>query len=187
MNQRQPSEATCRALCEAISVQEGIAHYLSPNAEKALAAYRAESTPLRTESVVALDALLTLRLYHCPPGGLISGNQSRDLHEKLKALAAEPTAPEPAREGEAAPACKLCGKPMQELVHFGGPPVGWTCHCSIATNPLTDHDSDMRDPEACGCEQAEALKDQLQECRRLLGHVQSTVAGLAKLLETLPG
>ena len=62
----------------------------------------------------------------------------------------------------------------------------WKGEDGKKTSHLTDRDADAREPEACGCEQAEALKDRNTELSRLLGHVHGTVAGLVELLGRLP-
>jgi hypothetical protein len=127
---------------------------------RAVAAYRAETTPpLRSRAEVDAEIGKCVRAY------LRYQNPDSDpLHENdwLKALASEPTA-----------------KQWDD-------PQSYSYGAAQDDSPLTDHDQDTREERPCGCEEAEALKDQNTELCRLLGHVHGTVAGLAKLLETLP-
>lgn len=83
-----------------------------------------------------------------------------------------------------------------------------------AANRVTDHDADQREPEACSCDESEALRvkleeaeakclewqqvtarlqrseaemaDKLQECRRLLGFVYERAKEIRQALETIP-
>ncbi len=78
------------------------------------------------------------------------------------------------------PRCNSCGSKSEshEERHARMNAAGFTKMGEIL--------SDAREPEACGCEQTEALKDRNTELSRLLGHVHGTVAGLVELLGRLP-
>lgn len=96
---RKPSETTCRALCEATLEAE-----LHPTPESyrarayALSAYRAESTPLRTRAEVDAEIAKCVRDHQRADGTMIFDAM---LRGELERLCSEPTAPEPAPEGEA--------------------------------------------------------------------------------------
>ncbi len=65
-------------------------------------------------------------------------------------------------EPEQALACPGCGRPMARV---GGPGAhrGWTCvNCNAAGDPEEDH------PDACGCEETEALKAEVAALKEQL-------------------
>lgn len=52
-----------------------------------------------------------------------------------------------------------------------------------AANRITDHDADQREVEACSCEESEALKDELKECRQLLDYARRCAQDIVTVLE----
>jgi hypothetical protein len=94
---------------------------------------------------------------------------------------------------------KLCQEPTADPKPYGSssdespssPRVDAAAGAAYSTaNRITDHDADQRepleDPEACGCEQSDDLKDRLQECRRLLRFVFDRAKEIRQALETIP-
>ncbi len=194
MTQRKASPETMARLCEAVDREVQAGRFASPALETPLARYRAQTTPpLRSRAEVDAEIAGVIRDW----GGGSMGPFGADRFHKLQCLIAEPTAPEPAPSAEKRfLTCAGCGLTRDQEPSVA---VRWDerprCNnCSAAwyrsnpgfANPLTDHNQDTREERPCGCEEAEALKDQNTELCRLLGHVHGTVAGLAKLLETLP-
>ena len=99
---RDPSKATratLEALAEAVEQQEGIEHYLSPNVERALAAYRSEIRPkLRSRAEVDAEIVSVCRLKRPQFPWLTQG-----LADDLSRLISEPTTHDPS------PAPKMWG------------------------------------------------------------------------------
>jgi hypothetical protein len=199
---RKASPETMARLCEAVDRYFGQA--IHSDVADELRAYRAETTPpLRSRDEVALEFMTKIgcSAHDGGPGkrDALTFNVPNGVTvpELLTLLLEFDRAPEPAPAAEKPfLTCVDCGLTRDQEPTVA---VRWDerprCNdCAAAwyrsnpgfANPLTDHDQDTREERPCGCEEAEALKDQVTELRRLLGHVYGTVAGLAKLLETLP-
>jgi hypothetical protein len=219
MTQPKASPETMARLCEAVSVHVRIVHEASTVDQDArirqwdkcralVDQYRAETTPpLRSRAEVDAEIADNVRSSVTNARGMAcddclcpEGDSDNSRAERIRALCAEPTAPEPAPSAEQPPRDELLRR-LARIAEISKAAYGVSAQqellnifalafevreTELEPNPLTNHDQDTREERPCGCEEAEALKDQVTELRRLLGHVHGTVAGLAKLLETLP-
>jgi hypothetical protein len=167
--------AAALALAEAVDAYDTKATEETAKAHQVtLAAYRATAPkPLRTRAEVDAEIGEQVRLYVAA-----YRVQSDECAVTLRKLCQEPTAdPKP------------YGSSSDESP--SSPRVDAAAGAAYSpANRITDHDADQRepleDPEACGCEQSDDLKDRLQECRRLLRFVFDRAKEIRQALETIP-
>jgi hypothetical protein len=198
MTQPKASPETMARLCEAIDREVQAGRFASPALETPLARYRAETTPpLRSRAEVAGQTLEALQRY------LRVSETSHDcsgtmgaLWTHLEELGAEPTAPEPAPSAEQPPRDELLRR-LARIAEISKAAYGVSAQqellnifalafevreTELEPNPLTNHDQDTREERPCGCEQAEALKDQLVECKRLLAFAHERAREIVQAL-----
>ncbi len=196
--------AAALALAEAadvwLSSLKFAADAVAPNVLDRHRAYRATAPkPLRTRAEVDAEIAAVVRAEVARgPGSDFLLTNHRGQSAVVRALCAEPTADpppygsssdrvdSPPRVDAAAGAAYSGPRPTpatKESSDTAGVDAG-------AANRITDHDADQRepleDPEACGCEQSDDLKDRLQECRRLLRFVFDRAKEIRQALETIP-
>ena len=150
------ADADC-ALATAVDGGDSVPPALLQERLAAIAAYRAALPKPRTEAEVDADLARACR-------AAVESNQMCGalFIQYVRQLCSEPTAP------EAAPDTKQWDDPR-----------------SYAYGAAQD-DPAPEDDRPCGCEEAEALREKLRECGRLLSHAYRTAADLARALETTP-
>lgn len=131
----------------------------------AIAAYRAATAPLRTRQEVAEQALETLQRYL-----LISETNEGECSDILAAtwtnleeLAGEMTCSEPTRdepeESHQERHERMNAAGVEKMAAILGKKT--RAEWDGEPNATTDHDADLREPEACSCEESEALRKKL--------------------------
>lgn len=175
----RPSYETLLKLAEAVDTYERkVADIEMPQEpeSKALAeslsAYRRELKPLRTRAEV--DAEIAGLVRGANRLGAGNGIRSMLYADKLAALCSEPLAPDPTETGACPPECPECPKPY-------GPSSVDSADCSPSSVPAAG--ATFSEPEACGCEQSDDLKDQLKECRQLLDFARRSAQDIVTVLE----
>jgi hypothetical protein len=166
--------------------------------ESAIDAYRATAPKLRTRAEVDAEIATVMRVAF-GAGSVQVRSGAVNMTSRLEELCDEPLAPDPQPYGSSSD--RVDSPPRVDAAAgatFNGPrPTPATKESSDtagvdagAANRITDHDADQRepleDPEACGCEQSDDLKDRLQECRRLLRFVFDRAKEIRQALETIP-
>jgi hypothetical protein len=106
-------------------------------------------------------------------------NPGGDMSKYVEELCAEPTAPEPAPEGDRNNGCPDPGSTVEpgwpRFVH------NFAKRYKPAKDPTVERalDCDLPDPEPCGCEETEALRKVLSEAYR-------RALSIEELLRTIP-
>ena len=113
------------------------------------------------------------------------------VEEQWHAYRAETTPPLRSRaevDADLVTACRRAMDTLQLDTEFFQQYVARLCAEPTAPEPAKDPtveralDCDLPDPEPCGCEETEALKDQLKECRRLLRYAHEKAREIAQAL-----
>ena len=139
MTNRKAPESVCRDLCEAV-IHYGIwPKVLEPHVES----YRAATAPLRTRQEVDAEIANLCRDKVTLPRPIDLDEVSR-ISKRIEELCREPTADEP-EKARSRRECGDCG-----LLYEGD-------------------ECPAHEPEACGCEETEALKRKLQHVREICG------------------
>ncbi len=158
---------------------------------EALAAYRATAPkPLRTRAEVDADIAAKVRGCTRRDGLLVDGELLKEAR-RLCLLVREPTAdPQPYGSSSDESASSPRVDAAAGAAYSGPRPTPATKESSDtagveagAANRIADHDADQREVEACSCEESEALKDELKECRQLLDYARRCAQDIVTVLD----
>lgn len=171
-NRKAPLEVL-EALAEAVTVARERGWTLPTNVEPAHDAYRSATAPLQPPDLARLLRRLHVETQRC--NACTAGEC--DWHDLQRVVRAFTTLSEDAQS--AAYDCRLCSEPTRDEPEperisdrrcrrcdgLFATPVERLSHEGACANATTDHDADLREPERCGCEEAEALKAKLANIR----------------------
>lgn len=98
----------------------------------------------------------------------------------------EPLAPDPTETGACPPECPECDTNHTRVIRptAYGPSSVDSADPSPSSAPAAG--ATLSDVEACSCEESEALKDQLTECRRLLRAIHGFAKSITELSVEVP-
>lgn len=121
--------------------------------KEALAAYRAATAPLRTRASVDAEIAGYVRSKTMVPLGACFFDMT-----KLSRLCSEPTRDEP-EESHQERHERMNAAGVEKMAAILGKKT--RAEWDGEPNATTDHDADLREPEACSCEKSEALRKKL--------------------------
>lgn len=126
---------------------------------KAEDAYRSATAPLRTRAERDADHV---KLAHDYYEGKMGG---KAYDETYRRLCSEPTRDEPEEESNQERHKRMNLAGIGQMFDT----LGKKWAKEREPNATTDHDADLREPERCGCEKAEALKAKVRHIREVCG------------------